>query len=172
MKTTAITIATTLLAFVLPLAAAAQHHHGMHADTKSGKPATANDPVFTAYEEVRQALIAGEVPDIRKATGRLGSAAKNAGQHQLAALAADLEDAGDLTTAREAFAAVSKEAVKYRESRCCDRPAVAYCSMEDKEWMQPDGEIGNPYVDAAMRKCGKITSPAKEADHEKGGHAH
>jgi hypothetical protein len=51
---------------------------------------------------------------------------------------------------------VSDEVIKYRESRCCKRPIVVYCSMEKKSWLQPEGQISNPYVDASMRKCGEI----------------
>jgi hypothetical protein len=35
------------------------------------------------------------------------------------------------------------------------RPAVYYCPMIRKEWLQPKGTVGNPY-DAAMATCGAL----------------
>ena len=37
------------------------------------------------------------------------------------------------------------------------RPVVAYCSMAKHSWLQPKGEIENPYFDASMRACGEVT---------------
>ena len=71
--------------------------------------------------------------------------------------AAAFEAAPDLKAAQLAFASLSDEAIKYRETRCCNRPVVVYCSMEKKSWMQTDAKvIGNPYVDAKMRTCGEV----------------
>lgn len=128
------------------------------------------DHIFRSYEEARQALIKGSIPDIQKAAKHIAVSAHSADQHAIAEKAAALEKENDLESARLAFAALTEEVIKYRETRCCDRPAVAYCSMEKKSWLQPAGEIGNPYVDASMRKCGEIKSPAREK--QGGGHVH
>ena len=146
------TLAAVLFSFALPLAAAAQHGHAAHGGAKAE-----SDRVFAAYEEARQALLKGSLNDLRNAARRIGAAAHDAEQHKLMELAGDLEDATDLKAARAAFAALSDETIKYRETRCCEKPVVAYCSMEKKSWLQPAGAIGNPYVDASMRKCGEIT---------------
>ena len=37
-------------------------------------------------------------------------------------------------------------------------PAVAFCSMAQKVWLQPSGEIGNPYYGQSMAWCGKFVS--------------
>jgi hypothetical protein len=148
------TLAAILFSFALPLSAAAQHDH--HADHHSATKAEQSDPVFAAYEDARQALMKGSLADLKTAARRIGAASHAAGQHKLMELAGDLEDAADLKTARSAFAALSSEAIKYRETRCCEKPVVAYCSMEKKSWLQPAGEIGNPYVDPSMKKCGEI----------------
>jgi hypothetical protein len=50
----------------------------------------------------------------------------------------------------------ARRCVKLRASTPGDRPAVAYCSMEKKSWLQPRGEITNPYVAAPMRACGEF----------------
>ena len=145
------TLAAILFSFALPLAAAPQHDHAAH-----GAKAEQSDRVFAAYEQARQALLKGSLADLRNAARRIGGAAHDAEQHKLMELAGDLEDAADLKAARAAFAVLTDEAIKYRETRCCEKPVVAYCSMEKKSWLQPAGEIGNPYVDASMRKCGEI----------------
>ena len=161
MKRLAITCAT-LIALALPLTAYAQHgQHGMQHGTKHHDAAMEQseqkDHIFVSYEEARQALIKQSLPDLQTAAKHIGVAAHSADQNKIAELAANLEKAADIKAARTAFAALSDEVIKYRKDRCCgDKPAVVYCSMEKKSWLQPGGEIGNPYVDAAMRKCGEV----------------
>ncbi len=164
-----ITVIAALFALALPLAAAAQHHHRMHHDAEPAREA-AQDPIFVAYEEARQALIEGALPSIGDAAADLGRAARDARERKLAALAAELEEADDLTGAREAFAAVSDEAIRYRKKATGVRPAVVWCSMEMKSWMQPGGEIENPYVDEPMRSCGELVDDVDAGDG--GGHQH
>ena len=119
-------------------------------------PALAAADVFTSYESARQALIRGSVAEVKTAAKQLGAEARTAKAPKVAELAAALERAADLKAARVAFASLSDEMIKYRQTRSGKRPVVAYCDMERKSWLQPDGEIGNPYVDAGMRKCGEI----------------
>jgi hypothetical protein len=158
MKHISITLATAFFAIALPVTAAAQHHHEMNPNprAKATTSAEEQDRIFISYEEARQALIKGSLQDLRKAAKHIAIAADRADQHKLSQLAAGLENASDLAVARKTFAAVSDEVIKYRESRCCKRPIVVYCSMEKKSWLQPEGQISNPYVDASMRKCGEI----------------
>ena len=33
---------------------------------------------------------------------------------------------------------------------------VAWCSMSKKSWLQPAGEIGNPYYGKEMPRCGEV----------------
>ena len=149
------TLVALLFTFAIALAAAAQHTHTGHGGHAPAK-AQQSDRVFVAYEEARQALLKGSLGDLRNAARRIGAAAHEAEQHKLMELAGDLEDAADLKAARTAFAVLSDEAIKYRETRCCEKPVIAYCSMERKSWLQPAGEIGNPYVGDAMRNCGEL----------------
>jgi hypothetical protein len=38
-------------------------------------------------------------------------------------------------------------------------PAVLYCSMKKRSWLQPDGETtGNPYYGREMPSCGEVIS--------------
>ncbi|MFA6958717.1 MAG: hypothetical protein WC538_22845 [Thermoanaerobaculia bacterium] len=118
--------------------------------------AVGSDRIFTSYEEGRQALIKGSIPDIQKTAKQIAVAA--AGQPLIKEKAATLGGAVDLKAARQAFAALSDEVIKYRKTRGGAKPVVAYCSMEKKSWLQPEGKIGNPYVGESMRSCGEITT--------------
>lgn len=161
MKRITLILSTTLFAAALPLTVAAQHHHDMHASHET--KAAQQDPIFKNYEDARQAMIKASIPDIQKSAKQIVVAAHNAGEHAIAEKAAALEETGDLAAARKAFSDLSDAVIKYRDTRCCAKPAVAYCSMEKKSWLQPAGEIGNPYVGASMRKCGEITKEAEDA---------
>jgi hypothetical protein len=116
--------------------------------------ATASNPFFNSYEAVRQALIKGNVAGVQKAATAFAATARSANQDVVAAKASVLARAGDLPSARKAFAALSDEVIKLRASG--DNVVVAYCPMEKKSWLQPKGEISNPYVDAGMRACGEL----------------
>lgn len=156
MKLTYITLAAMLFALALPISAMAQHDHGSMNPGPSPARKAAQDPIFVTYEQARRALIHGSVPRIRDAAAALGQAARDVRQTKLAGLAAALEGAADLGAAREAFAAVSDEAIRYRSSAKDKRPHVLWCEMEKKSWMQPTVKVGNPYVDASMRTCGEV----------------
>jgi len=118
--------------------------------------AVGSDAVFTSYEGGRQALIKGSIPDIQKSAKAIAVAADAARQPAIKAKATALGRSEDLNAARQAFAALSDEVIKYRETRGGAKPVVAYCSMEKKSWLQPEGKIGNPYVGDSMRSCGEI----------------
>jgi uncharacterized membrane protein len=159
MKIKLIILATCFAAALAGTTAYAQHDHGSHQMPMPAKESADKqaDHIFISYEEARQALIKGSMPEIKTAARHIGLSAKSANQSKLAELSAKLETAPDLKAAQQAFASLSDEAIKYRETRCCNRPVVVYCSMEKKSWMQTDAKvIGNPYVDAKMRTCGEV----------------
>jgi Protein of unknown function (DUF3347) len=131
------------------------------------------------YETIRQALlhdgITGVAPHARAIaeevaaleqrfdTGTAGVAGEQAGACQqllpeIAAAAKKLADAKDLAAARAAFAALSEPMVRYREMVSGERPIVVYCPMEKKSWLQPAGDIGNPYLGQEMASCGEVVS--------------
>jgi hypothetical protein len=61
----------------------------------------------------------------------------------------------DLAKARTSFGALSDEMIKMRSSTKGARPAVYACSMLKKSWLQPKGQVGNPY-DPSMAMCGEL----------------
>ena len=62
-----------------------------------------------------------------------------------------------LEAARDGLYDLSKPMVRWREGVAeSGRPAVAYCPMHKRSWLQPGEEIGNPYGN--MPRCGSIVS--------------
>jgi hypothetical protein len=70
--------------------------------------------------------------------------------------ASNLSSAGSLAPARETFFALTKPMVRYRKLSGGQDSVVAYCPMAQKAWIQPQGEIGNPYMGQQMPSCGEI----------------
>lgn len=64
----------------------------------------------------------------------------------------------DLAKAKASFAKLSDEMIKVQKASAKgQRPAVYYCSMVKKSWLQEKGKVGNPY-DASMQMCGELKS--------------
>jgi hypothetical protein len=75
---------------------------------------------------------------------------------EVAEAAAALAAAKDIETARDAFYRLSMPLVRWRASTG-HGPAVAFCSMAKRSWLQPAGkQIGNPYYGQRMAKCGQL----------------
>ncbi len=77
---------------------------------------------------------------------------------EIEARASSLAATGDLVSAREDFFALTQPMARYRMLTGDHRTVVAYCSMAQKAWIQPEGEIGNPYLGQEMPKCGEVIS--------------
>jgi len=76
---------------------------------------------------------------------------------EMIAAADAIASAKSLEAARDGFYELTKPMVRWREGLAqSDRPAVAYCPMHKRSWMQPGEEIGNPY--GGMPGCGSIVS--------------
>ena len=76
---------------------------------------------------------------------------------ELTRAARALTKASDLASTRDAFYDLSKPLVRYRAVvASSERPAVAYCPMARRSWLQPEGEIGNPYHGQSMARCGNV----------------
>jgi len=146
-------------------------------DETAGRTAFA--AIVDDYEAVRQALlndktdgIAEHAEAIRRAAAalaedfsveRAGVSAEDADGVKallpdVVEAAGRLAGAGDIAAAREAFFLLSKRLARYREMVSGERPAVAYCPMVKKSWLQPLVEIGNPYHGQSMPRCGEIVS--------------
>lgn len=75
---------------------------------------------------------------------------------ELSEAAAALSAATSLDAARDAFYDLSKPLVRWSKAADGDKPIVAYCSMTKRSWLQPEGELGNPYYGQSMLRCGEV----------------
>jgi hypothetical protein len=134
--------------------------------------------VLQHYEPIRQSLIADSLDDVAehgKAIAKELKALQADFSHQRAgvshevamvvkeklpdmiAAANALREADTLEAARSAFYGLSVPMVRWQEGVAEEsRPAVAYCPMHKKSWLQPGEKIGNPY--GGMPGCGTIVS--------------
>jgi len=123
-------------------------------------PHTAPASLFPRYESVRQALLTDSLEQTRSAASQLASTAREAGQERIASRAGALAKSGSMSAARDQFAGLSEAMIAYRTAENEQpKPQVVYCSMSNRSWLQPKGNISNPYyADAAMRGCGEVRS--------------
>ena len=148
-------IGTTLMILALLLTAGA----AFSAPSPSGF-----DAMLGHYEVVRKALTADTVagiPDHAAAIQKLAKGAPADLAPQIAEAARKLSAAKDLTTARDAFYELSKPMVRWREAAGgtgSREHVVAYCPMSKRSWLQPKGEIGNPYYGRSRATCGEVVS--------------
>ena len=75
---------------------------------------------------------------------------------EIASAAARLAATDDLATARDGFFDLTRPMARYRIAFGTDGTVVAYCSMAQKAWIQPEGDLGNPYMGQKMPRCGEI----------------
>ena len=137
------------------------------------------DRMLTHYESIRQALLndstegtAEEARHIRhlarslesKFSDQAAGIQPDRGGDLRALLpaireaSASLTESGDIAETRAAFGKLSKAMAQYRHMTPDPHPAVAFCSMAQEVWLQPEGEIGNPYYGQSMARCGEIVS--------------
>lgn len=131
------------------------------------------------YETIRQALVHDRVEGIARDARRIGDLALDSGSAfdpAAAGVPADKADelrellplireaatevaaAPTIEDARAAFGRLSRALVRYRQMRPTPDVAVAYCSMAKQVWLQPEGEIGNPYYGQSMARCGEFVT--------------
>ena len=129
------------------------------------------------YEAIRLALLADSMEGVANHARALAEQASSLRQNVAADLAGvsghDLEDYlialgeiessarqladfADLESAREEFFVLTRPMAKYRKLAGDEDTIVAYCSMAQKAWIQPEGDIGNPYMGQKMPKCCEV----------------
>lgn len=118
-------------------------------------PVLASPALFTKYESVRQSLLKSDLAGAQKHAAALATDAKAAKNATVAEFAQSVAKAKDMASARRSFGLLSDEMIRVRNSAKGARPAVYYCSMVKKSWLQPKGQVGNPY-DSAMAMCGEL----------------
>jgi Protein of unknown function (DUF3347) len=119
-------------------------------------PLFAGTNLFTQYETVRQGLLKQKLADVQSSAKELAAEAVKAENADVAKAAEAVAKAADLKAARTAFAALSDEMIKVRNATKGDRPAIGFCPMVNKSWLQAKSDkIGNPY-EPAMAECGML----------------
>jgi len=138
----------------------------------AGKSASDFDKAYDAYFEIQCAMAADLTPPpvalntLLDSLSRLEMAADvpDNAQKQLArSRRAALRMDGSLETAREAYRAVShgmlRAAIDARGPRTAKALTHYYCPMVPGgggDWMQPGGELANPYWGDEMLRCGEV----------------
>ncbi len=120
-------------------------------------PIFASPALFTSYETIRQSLLKNDLATTQKNAAALAANAKKAKNATIVEFAQSVEKSRDLAGARRAFGPLSDEMIKVRNGAKGARPAVYYCSMVKKSWLQAKGQVGNPY-DSSMAMCGELKS--------------
>lgn len=120
-------------------------------------PAMASTTLFSKYEAVRQGFLKSSLKDVQTSAAQLATEASKAKNTAVATHAKAVATSTDLAKAKASFAKLSDEMVKVQQSTKGQRPAVYYCSMVKKSWLQTKGKVGNPY-DASMQMCGELKS--------------
>ncbi len=140
--------------------------------------ASAFEKVMEHYEPIRLALLVDSMDGVNEngraigaelralevdfsagRAGATGEAVVVVREHldEMIAAADAIAAAESLEDARDGIYALTKPMVRWRHGVAeKGRPAVAYCSMYKRSWLQPDGEIGNPY--GGMPRCGEIVA--------------
>jgi len=129
------------------------------------------------YEAIRLVLLADSVEDMTEHAKAIEDLAKDlledfdaasasvpdedtatfeVALEEIRSAASDLSATDGLASAREHFFALTRPMARYRKLSGDQSSIVAYCSMAQKAWIQPDGELGNPYMGQQMPKCGEV----------------
>lgn len=139
------------------------------AGTATASTSAAFDEIMEPYEEVRLLLLAdstdgiAEYAELIRDTARAPKAGSSEAEDVQKLLPAIADSAGDLAVsveieaARGAFYELSKLLVQVRAKISGDNvPVVMYCPMTKRSWLQPEGDVGNPYYGRKMPNCGNV----------------
>lgn len=147
-----------VLALVL-LAAAAVPALAAPPAPAAAPAASGFNAVLPHYEAVRKALLADSLKGVATHAEEIRKRApQDALGKEIAKAAGQLAAAKDLTAARDAFSALSEPMVRWHKAAGGEDAVVAYCPMAKRSWLQPKGEIGNPYYGPSMATCGTFVS--------------
>jgi hypothetical protein len=117
--------------------------------------------VVDPYVKVAEALASDSIDGIRANAGDIATAAARLGAlaFKIDTAALQLASADDLDDARAKFGVLSEAIDAYMAGQHLTPPdgiRVAFCPMVLKSWLQPDGELRNPYHGSQMLTCGSF----------------
>lgn len=133
------------------------------------------EAVFRPYDSARRALMRDDLRGARSAAGQVSAAAREAEKRaaggtnrgkalppccqplpEIARAADDVAKAADLAVARTAFGRMSAALIRYRNGQGSRQGIEVFCPIVKRSWLQPPGQIGNPYFGPARTNCGEI----------------
>jgi protein SCO1 len=119
--------------------------------------------IVDPYLRIQRALNVDTIAGIKSEARRIADHAATLGApgRAMQAAAGELQQAGDLTAARTAFARLSDAVIQFaKESSAAlgDDVNVAYCPMVQKYWLQKGETIQNPFYGKQMSDCGRIAT--------------
>ena len=125
--------------------------------TAAELPAALLDP----YLRVQDALARDQTDTVKQDAAAVAKAAAAIGPQAkpVADAALELERAGSLDAARDAFAKVSEAVLAYAKASGSNPPPdvkVAFCAMNAKPWLQKGNTVRNPYYGSQMLECGEF----------------
>lgn len=128
----------------------------------SGTGSTPEKQAYENYLKIQTALTTDSLKGVPEAAQAIAQAVRADQDKKLPAAAADQAErvgkAASVSSAREAFKALSKTLIDYRKN---SRPLMSqyhevYCPMADASWLQTGKTVMNPYYGSAMLHCGEI----------------
>lgn len=117
--------------------------------------------VVDPYLRIQAALAADTLDGVKTEAASIVKAAGSMGQGGAAIrrAAAELQAAGTMAAARDAFGKLSNALIAHGTSNKGSLgPAtrMAYCPMEKQYWLQKGTTIANPYAGKRMLRCGEF----------------
>lgn len=161
------TIMTALVALI-SFGANAQHDHAAHGDRKAEQQqAKFKDDklgaAYTHYIHLKDALVASDAGEAKKAAGELQKALASVSNGEKAMdEASKVSSASDLGDQRKAFSGLSNEMTTLVKNGKLSSGSlyVEYCPMANNNeggfWLSNEKQIKNPYFGDAMLKCGSV----------------
>jgi hypothetical protein len=156
--TSALRLRTSVTVLVIALACVACNQPAKSAAPPSNEMSRA---VIDPYLKIADALASDSMDGVTANAGDVATAASALGAlaFKIDTAAAQLTGAGDVADARVKFGALSEAIDAYMANNHLTPPEgvrVAFCPMQMKPWLQPDGTLRNPYYGSQMPTCGSF----------------
>jgi membrane fusion protein, copper/silver efflux system len=165
-------LAATVAGAVLLSATAAPASAAMEAFNEGMRP------ILADYLMIQDKLAADSTAGVAAQARSIARAASNlrtddlTGEHaahlkempaSLHEAAQGLSDATDIESARQGFRELSRPMAMWAAISQPPGVSVVFCSMAQASWLQPEGDIRNPYYGGDMHTCGQVVSGAGHA---------
>lgn len=117
------------------------------------------DEILAAYYAIGNVLTKDKIDGVDREAERIVKAVRNKSIEKAARPLAHARHKNDLEATRADFQVLSDALVAYFKQHKTGLealPLLAYCPMKDANWLQPGGELLNPYYGSKMLYCGSF----------------